>query len=327
MPDSFNAFQLLETLDKLAKCGRTVILSIHQPRSDAFPLFTKILLLSRGSVVYSGPKDSCLRYFARLGYTPPEQTNPLDFLIDISTVDYRDEKVECESRGRVNELVASWKAYQLIDPEATEPQDEDEKLASSVVPALESTHALSPVDNAGSVLRATALLHRAAQSAYRSHAELVGHLLQGIVLGLLTGLTFFRLGEQPNDIQSLKTLSFQLVPVYGYMTLVIWTHRWCNSLVVFDREQEDNLYSPVAWVMAEYLAWLPVNLVVPSIYAVMVYFISHLRTDDLASNLGLFVADMILVQTAFVSWSLLAGSLAVRLIQNTPHTTNILTPV
>lgn len=31
--DAFTAYQLLETLGRLAKRGRTIILSIHQPRS------------------------------------------------------------------------------------------------------------------------------------------------------------------------------------------------------------------------------------------------------------------------------------------------------
>lgn len=36
--DSFTAFQILETLKKLARRGRTVIVTLHGPRSDAFPL-------------------------------------------------------------------------------------------------------------------------------------------------------------------------------------------------------------------------------------------------------------------------------------------------
>lgn len=36
--DSFTAFQILETLKKLAQRGRTVIVTLHGPRSDAFPL-------------------------------------------------------------------------------------------------------------------------------------------------------------------------------------------------------------------------------------------------------------------------------------------------
>ena len=43
-----------------------------------------------------------------MGYTPQEQTNPLDFLIDVSSVDMRDEGEEREERERVGRLVKAW---------------------------------------------------------------------------------------------------------------------------------------------------------------------------------------------------------------------------
>lgn len=43
--DSFTSFQLLETLSRLAKRGRVVVLSIHQPRSDCFPLVSSSFTL------------------------------------------------------------------------------------------------------------------------------------------------------------------------------------------------------------------------------------------------------------------------------------------
>jgi ABC-type multidrug transport system ATPase subunit len=81
--DSFTAFALLETLSRLAKRGRVVILSIHQPRSDAFAIFNKVTLLSAGSVVYSGLASKILPHFESLGYTPAAHTNPLDFVVDV----------------------------------------------------------------------------------------------------------------------------------------------------------------------------------------------------------------------------------------------------
>ena len=76
------------------------------------------------------------------------------------------------------------------------------------------------------------------------------------------------MGETPSDIQSLKTLGFQVVPVYGYMVQVVWIYKWCTSLVVFDREREDELYTPAAWLCAEWFAWLPVNLLSTCFYAI-----------------------------------------------------------
>jgi ABC-type multidrug transport system permease subunit len=163
------------------------------------------------------------------------------------------------------------------------------------------------------------------------------------------GITFYKLGGQPNDIQSLKTLAFQIVPVFGYMTQgasdlylfefrimltrvlfsglvcpgsahasfsILILHRiykWCTTLIVFDREREDNLYSPVSWLAGEFLAWLPVNIISPLIYSIMIYLICNLRRDDLGSNLGIFIGDMILVQLCFVAWALFAASIEVSL--------------
>ncbi|EJD39012.1 hypothetical protein AURDEDRAFT_187588 [Auricularia subglabra TFB-10046 SS5] len=152
------------------------------------------------------------------------------------------------------------------------------------------------------------LFPRSVKNAIRAYPELVGHLLTAIIIGLLIGITFYRLEEQPNDIQSLKTLTFQVVPVYGYMTQVVWIYKWCTSLVVFDREREDGLYTPAAWLAAEWFAWLPVNILGSVTYAIMVYFICNLRTDDLAYNFGVFLGDMIVVQLCFVAWALLAAS-------------------
>jgi len=103
------AYQLLLTLAEVAKRNRAVILSIHQPRSDAFNLFSRLLILSKGSVVYSGPTSKCLPWFASLGFTLETGVNPLDFLIDISSVEIGDDARRDASRARVERLVNEWK--------------------------------------------------------------------------------------------------------------------------------------------------------------------------------------------------------------------------
>ena len=75
--DAFTSYLLLQTLSHLARRGRTVIVSIHAPRSDAFPLFDRITLLSKGQVVYSGARGSCLPWFKGLGHQVDRGVNPL----------------------------------------------------------------------------------------------------------------------------------------------------------------------------------------------------------------------------------------------------------
>jgi len=47
--DAFTAFHICETLQRLAHAGRTVITTIHAPRSDIFTLFDRIMLLTQGA--------------------------------------------------------------------------------------------------------------------------------------------------------------------------------------------------------------------------------------------------------------------------------------
>ena len=51
--DSETALQLILLLEALALGGRTVISTIHQPSSDIFMSFDKLILLVQGNVIYS----------------------------------------------------------------------------------------------------------------------------------------------------------------------------------------------------------------------------------------------------------------------------------
>lgn len=62
----------METLINLAKNdGRTIICTIHQPRSNIFSLFDMLLLLSEGQVVYFGPASNAISYFSKLNFVCP----------------------------------------------------------------------------------------------------------------------------------------------------------------------------------------------------------------------------------------------------------------
>ncbi|KAI5857370.1 hypothetical protein GGS23DRAFT_345946 [Durotheca rogersii] len=83
--DAFNAFNVIECLVTLAKTyQRTVIFTIHQPRSNIVALFDRLILLAQGKTVYSGPFSLCQEYFDRIGYTCPPGFNIADYLVDLT---------------------------------------------------------------------------------------------------------------------------------------------------------------------------------------------------------------------------------------------------
>lgn len=83
--DAFNAFNVVECLVTLAKTyNRTVIFTIHQPRSNIVALFDHLVLLAKGRTVYSGPFSNCQGYFDRVGYPCPPGFNIADYLVDLT---------------------------------------------------------------------------------------------------------------------------------------------------------------------------------------------------------------------------------------------------
>ncbi|KIW17505.1 hypothetical protein PV08_04699 [Exophiala spinifera] len=83
--DAFNAFNVVECLVTLAKTyNRTVIFTIHQPRSNIVALFDQLILLAKGRTVYSGPFSSCQAYFDHIGYSCPPGFNIADYLVDLT---------------------------------------------------------------------------------------------------------------------------------------------------------------------------------------------------------------------------------------------------
>ncbi|THC96466.1 hypothetical protein EYZ11_004057 [Aspergillus tanneri] len=83
--DAFNAFNVVECLVTLAKTyNRTVIVTIHQPRSNIVALFDRLVLLAQGKTVYSGPFSTCQQYFDLSGYACPPGFNIADYLVDLT---------------------------------------------------------------------------------------------------------------------------------------------------------------------------------------------------------------------------------------------------
>ncbi|KAJ1851985.1 (ABC) transporter [Coemansia sp. RSA 1822] len=82
--DAYNAFVVMDTLSKLAcRYGRTVICTIHQPRTDIFSMFNQLIVLAAGQMCYSGPADDMASYLASIGHPVPDGYNIADFSVDL----------------------------------------------------------------------------------------------------------------------------------------------------------------------------------------------------------------------------------------------------
>ncbi|CAN0097211.1 unnamed protein product, partial [Sphacelaria rigidula] len=83
--DSSTALSIITLLSTLGKKGMIVVCSIHQPRSNIFSVFDKLLLLDKGKTVYYGRRSSVVKYFGSIGARVCVCTNPADWILDLTT--------------------------------------------------------------------------------------------------------------------------------------------------------------------------------------------------------------------------------------------------
>jgi ATP-binding cassette subfamily G (WHITE) protein 8 (sterolin 2) len=88
------------SLPQLAASNRIVICTIHQPRSDIYDLFDRLMVLSEGHCVYYGEAKQLPRYLATAGYPCLETANPCDHVLNLVTIDRRSTEAEQQSRER-----------------------------------------------------------------------------------------------------------------------------------------------------------------------------------------------------------------------------------
>ena len=82
--DSTNAASVVTLLHHLTAAGTTVLLSIHQPRSDVLGMLDRMVVLSpRGQMVFSGPMAHAEPFFTSAGYPCPPGVHVADYALSL----------------------------------------------------------------------------------------------------------------------------------------------------------------------------------------------------------------------------------------------------
>jgi len=268
--DATSAFQLVRTLKALARKGRTVITTIHQPRSEIWDLFDNLIVLSRGCPVYSGSIPDCLPWFRGQGFPLPPFVNPAEHVIDIAAVDSRTPELEQESSARVEALKAAWR--------------EDSAHRFEPLPAAaDRGHRRRKSDaekHASFSRQVRVLTDRTLKVTYRDPLGMAASIMEAILMGIVTGYLFFDLGRDQAGIRSREGGLYTAAGLQGYLILIFEVYRMTIDIPTFDRESSEGCVDSLPFVLSRRLARLPTEDVpVPFLFAVLVYFMAGFDRD------------------------------------------------
>lgn len=268
--DSFMASNVLQVLKGLANKGKTIIITIHQPSSELFNLFDKMLLMAEGRVAFLGTPMQATQFFDELGCPCPSNYNPADYYVQKLAIAPNS---EAECRANIKNICDTYAVSDLA--KAVNNQ--------IVIHRAESLY-LHPLEEAsGNGYRASwftqfiAILWRSWLSVLKEPMLVKVRLLQTTMVALLIGIIFYGQTLTQDGVQNINGAMFLYLTNMTFQNVFAVINVFCVELPVFMRESRSRLYRTDTYFLGKTLAELPLFIVVPFLFVVLSYFLIGLQ--------------------------------------------------
>ncbi|OQS04617.1 ATP-binding Cassette (ABC) Superfamily [Thraustotheca clavata] len=296
--DSSSANSLVAVLQALAKNGRMVIMSIHQPSTKSFLKLDKVLLLAKGKVMYNGASKHAADYFHRNGLPCPVEETIADHLLDVVSdadnveslhklwLDHHQAIHEPSSSSFINTM-----SFEMLQAEAETPDSPNTKKTTI-----------------SRLFELQILFVRATRTLIRNKSLVVFHLLLSLILGLVAGGIFSGLQLNLAGFQN-RTGSFYFVlTFFGFATLSSMDV-FIKERSLFFKEAGAKYYSPLSYFLSKTLLDLFSLRIIPAIlFASVFYYIMGLNPP--ADRFLLFTSTLVLFNVAAGSLSLFISTVS-----------------
>ncbi|XP_061439037.1 broad substrate specificity ATP-binding cassette transporter ABCG2-like isoform X1 [Rhineura floridana] len=307
--DASTANAVLLLLKRMARQGKTIIFSIHQPRYSIFKLFDKLTLLAAGRMLYHGPAQNALEYFKSIGYECEPYNNPTDFFLDVingdSTavasnkndeidIDTIDERT-CHDKSLAEKLAEKYSSSASYE----ETKTELEKL--SLGSQKETT--------CREITYSTSFFHQLKWLSKRMFKNLLGNpqvsiaqLCVTIFLGLAVGAIFFRVTDDASGLQNRLGAMFFMI-INQCFSSIFAIELFILEKKIFIHEYISGYYRISAYFFSKLIGDLILMRTLPCIiFTCIVYFMLGLKPTVEAFFIMMFT--MMLVSYTATSMAL-----------------------
>ncbi|XP_076099071.1 ATP-binding cassette sub-family G member 8-like [Mytilus galloprovincialis] len=273
--DAFTAHHLVETLAKMSRNNRTVIMSIHQPRSDIFELFDRVMIMTKGNVVYNGEAAKMVDYFTNLGYPCPHLTNPGDYYIDLVTLDSSSEETEKSSRQTMENLLQNYTQKRSVVSEQDISVHTEEE-----VPMMDMLNMINKFSQSPGYFRQfSVLFRRCTRNILEDYLNLSAQFIQAFAMSFVVGLVYYKLAYGQSNIRDWFGLMYILAALYPYMVILDVIAQYHNERNYLYCELEDHLYAIGPYYFAKIFSELPLHTFYVIVYVIPAYFLAGLTND------------------------------------------------
>lgn len=333
--DSSTSYSLIKTLkDYSVRQGKTIITTIHQPSSQIFYTFDKLLLLCDGRVSYYGDVKKVVNFFSAINIHCSPEYNPADFIIEkvkdenlkedifkaadeqIKAINWPSENVE-ESVTNSNETIdnavnskqqnssdisyGKYRKYSDFDEISSEEHNDTSKQ-------LESGE-----DYYTSSKWQTKFLTQLFVLSKRNFKASLGRILSSmpvsvnIFTAIVMSFLWFRLKREEESLNNRIGMIFFIAIHLQFSTMIDAIQSFPFERPIINKERSSGAYRLSAYVISKFFSETPLQMVLPFVVVTLTYWCVNLH-----AHAGYYILYLLLgLLNAFASSGvgLLIGSI------------------
>ncbi|GMY14386.1 ABC transporter G family member 22-like isoform X1 [Fagus crenata] len=309
--DSTTALRTVQMLQDIAEVGKTVVTTIHQPSSRLFHKFDKLIILGKGSLLYFGKASEAMPYFSSIGCSPLIAMNPAEFLLDLANGNLNDVSVPSELEDKVQMGNSDTETRNgkpspavvheyLVEAYETKVADKEKKKLLDPIPLDEEVKSKvsSPKRQWGaswweqySILFCRGIKER--RHDYFSWLRITQVISTALILGLLWWQSDC---NSPKGLQDQAGLLFFIAVFWGFFPVFTSIFTFPQERAMLNKERAADMYRLSAYFVARTTSDLPLDLILPVLFLLVVYFMAGLRLSA-----GPFFLSMLIVFLCIVA--------------------------
>ena len=258
----------------MAKQGRTIVQTIHQPNSDIFNNFDKLMLLAKGKVMYCNDSSKSVDYFKSIGFPTPELSNPSDYFMSIMSResielekemcgDFNMDDLEARYRERIEHFVNGYEKSDL----ANRP---DKIIEESEVKPIEIEH--GSYNRTSWCYEFKLLAQRNWLNQVRLPHVTITRFFTTVTLGIIMVLIYSPLDGSKSGVQNRNGILAMITISAGMSAIGNVGMIFPAERPVFLREVNNGMYRVSSYFWSKLLSELPNSTLIPFVQGTITFW-------------------------------------------------------